>query len=271
VPSTIAPTLQTHDNFSVHGFRCRLSACRNSPIMVYIGLRINRSCPGKKLMQEAAMLSRHWARTHRGVVQRRRDDLAVGETNPPRRKVPAFGRAAAWAGLAERFHEISQIGQIEITPTDLILRSRATRGVSKDGCRTISHGAVLRPSRTSGHAHPSTSLGAPSSGRGGWIVSACFEPRSRWDLRGPAPTIPCYSLLRRHPLPVRATRFPCSRRQGIRSKLFKSLSRLRPHGPEWGLFLRDSLIKSLIAGNSAATAPWRRLQPQAQMVRRRGG
>jgi hypothetical protein len=93
-------------------------------------------------MQEAAMPSRHQVRTHRGVVHLRAGDLAVAKTKPPRRRVPVVGRAidgqrstspaARPPGLAWRFHEINQSGRIEITPTDLILRSRAKRGVSKD-------------------------------------------------------------------------------------------------------------------------------------------
>ena len=45
--------------------------------------------------------------------------------------------------LVHRFHETDQIGRIEINPTNLVLRSRAKRGVSKDGRR---HDTRLGPS-----------------------------------------------------------------------------------------------------------------------------
>ena len=58
--------------------------------------------------------------------------------------------------LVYRFHETNQIGRIELDPADLILRSRAQRGVSKDGrCYGLARG---RPSRR----RPSVG----SSGRG---------------------------------------------------------------------------------------------------------
>jgi len=65
-----------------------------------------------------------------------------------------------------------------------------------------------KQSHRAGKSRPSaarsTASGAPAP--------AAQPPGLAWR----RPTIPCYSLLRRHPLPVRATRFPCSRRQGIR-------------------------------------------------------
>jgi hypothetical protein len=45
--------------------------------------------------------------------------------------------------LEYRFHETNQIGRIELDPADLILRSRAQCGVSKDGRR---HGLARGPS-----------------------------------------------------------------------------------------------------------------------------
>ncbi len=51
----------------------------------------------------------------------------------------------------------------------------------------------------------------------------------------PRPAIPGYSQLPRYPFPVRATRFPCSPRQGIRRKLFnhcRVCARTAPDGAD---------------------------------------
>jgi hypothetical protein len=53
-------------------------------------------------MHEEAMPLRDQVRAHRGVVHRRAGDLAAAETKPPRRKVPAVGRAPQPPGLAPR-------------------------------------------------------------------------------------------------------------------------------------------------------------------------
>ena len=60
--------------------------------------------------------------------------------------------------LVYRFHETNQIGRIELDPADLILRSRAQRGVSKDGL------ARGRPSSFEKASGRRPSVG--SSGRG---------------------------------------------------------------------------------------------------------
>src|SRR6516164_11422015 len=76
-------------------------------------------------------------------------------------------RPCEQAGLADRFHETDQIRELE--PTDLILRSRAKHGVSKD--RRWRHIACGRPSR---RAQQSALLRTRLM-----VISIRFKPRKR--------------------------------------------------------------------------------------------
>jgi hypothetical protein len=151
------------------------------------------------------------------------------------------------AGPAEQFHGINQIGRIEIAPVNVILRSRAKRGVSKDGRR---HDLAWGPSFETRASFDKLRSALLRTRRMDCVdmIRTSERPQCPPDnsLLFPARAT-LRSLFGCHDFPARvATEFTCN--------LFRSLSLLRSSDPGTGRFLRNSLIKSLIAGNWVATA-----------------